>query len=166
MNEVLALNSSYEPLAFINWRRAVTLVFSGKAEILEVYGHSIRSPSVTIAAPAVIRIARAVIQRYSAMKFSRYNVYLRDGGVCQYCRQYIERHAFTIDHVVPRQNGGKSSWQNVVTACVDCNRKKGGRSPEEARMPLVAKPTIPVRKCLYKTHQSSWPSIWGRWLSN
>jgi Restriction endonuclease len=78
------------------------------------------------------------------VKFNRINIFRRDDDSCQYCRMKFPRSELTIDHVIPRSMGGKSTWENVVCCCVDCNRRKGGRTPEEAKTRLRTKPKKPL----------------------
>lgn len=143
MNAVLLLNSSYEPLKVISWQRAVTMFFSGKIEVLEEYEDPIRSVSIVIRAPAVVRLLRFVKIGRKAPPLCRTNVLARDNFQCQYCTCNLTSREATMDHVVPRSQGGKTSWDNIVTACGTCNRKKGGRTPSEARMNLVKRPARP-----------------------
>jgi 5-methylcytosine-specific restriction endonuclease McrA len=78
------------------------------------------------------------------MKFSRQNLYFRDRGKCQYCGTSFESKDLTYDHVIPRSKGGQTEWTNIVTSCLPCNLKKGGRTPEEAGMCLVRRPKVPI----------------------
>jgi 5-methylcytosine-specific restriction endonuclease McrA len=167
--ETLALSAGYEPLARIPWQRAVTLLFQGKVEVIEEYqDRSIRSVTFEIRMPSVVRFLRALRNRRRAVKFSRENVYARDGGRCSYCRARVARHEATYDHVVPRNQGGRTDWTNVVIACVPCNQRKGGRTPEQAGMRLLATPARPrklpdtVRITL--TFVPGMPASWRSWL--
>lgn len=143
MQSVLLLNSSYEPLKIISWQRAVTMVFLGKVEILEEYDHDIRSVSIIIRAPAVIRLLRYVSIGRKSPPLCRSNVLARDNFQCQYCAKDLSVKDATMDHVIPRSQSGRTSWENIVTCCTHCNRKKGGRTPKEARMNLLKKPVKP-----------------------
>ncbi len=116
----------------------------GKVEVLEEYGREIRSVSFTIKLPSVVRLLRLVKRPKSPVKFSRQNIYARDKYRCQYCGQKFSSEELTYDHVVPRSRGGKTEWENIVTCCVDCNRRKGGRTPSEAGMKLIKKPEKPT----------------------
>ncbi|HDM10761.1 MAG: HNH endonuclease [Deltaproteobacteria bacterium] len=144
MEHVLLLNITYEPLRIINWKKAITLMLLGKVEVLEEYGREIRSVSFTIKLPSVVRLLRLVKRPKSPVKFSRQNIYARDKYRCQYCGQKFSSEELTYDHVVPRSRGGKTEWENIVTCCVDCNRRKGGRTPSEAGMKLIKKPEKPT----------------------
>lgn len=140
---MLLLNASFEPLNVINWRRAVKLVFSEKVEVVEESERVIRSVSVSMKIPSVVRLMGFVRFRRNEAKFSRRNIYARDHYQCQYCGEQLSADQLTCDHVMPRSRGGRTEWHNIVTCCVPCNRKKGGRTPEEARMHLRRKPSRP-----------------------
>lgn len=144
MEQVLLLNLSYEPLKVINWKKAITLLCLGKVEVIEEYGRDIRSVSMTIRLPSVVRLLRMVKRPKRPVRFSRQNIYARDRYRCQYCGSRFPTEELTYDHVLPRSRGGKTEWENIVTCCVTCNRKKGGKTPEEARMHLIRKPVRPT----------------------
>jgi 5-methylcytosine-specific restriction endonuclease McrA len=142
--EVLVLSSGYEPVARVPWERAVTLLFSGKVEVVEAYeDRCIRSVTLELRMPSVIRFLRGMRAFRKAVRFCRENVLARDGSRCQYCGRKVSRDEATYDHVVPRARGGITSWDNVVIACFRCNQKKGGRTPAEAGMKLLAAPAKP-----------------------
>jgi 5-methylcytosine-specific restriction endonuclease McrA len=144
--ETLVLSPGYEPVARVHWQRAVTLLFMGKVEVIEEYeDKDIKSVTFSIKMPSVVRFLRAIRSRRKAIKFSRENVYARDNGRCQYCALPIPRHEATYDHVTPRSQKGTTVWENVVIACVPCNQRKGGRTPEEAKMHLRVRPIRPKK---------------------
>lgn len=144
MEQVLLLNISYEPLKVINWKKAVTLLCLGKVEVLEEYNQEIHSVTFTIKLPSVVRLLKMVNRNKSPVKFSRQNIYARDRYKCQYCGGQYQSEELTYDHVHPRSRGGKTEWDNIVTCCIECNRKKGGRTPREAKMQLIRKPKRPA----------------------
>ena len=139
----LVLNQSYEPIKVVSWQRALTLLTLGKVEVLEEYDWSVRTVTVVVKVPAVVRLLRAFRRRKQPVKFSRVNIYARDKYTCQYCREQKPIGELTYDHVVPRHLGGRTEWTNIVTACQDCNLYKGARTPEQARMALKARPVRP-----------------------
>lgn len=143
MQSVLLLNSGYEPLKIISWQRAVTMVFMGKVEIIEEYDDHIRSVSLVIKAPAVVRLLQYINIGRKAPPLCRSNILARDNFECQYCGKELSSKEATLDHVIPRSQGGKTTWENIVCCCAHCNRKKGGRTPKEARMALRTKPAKP-----------------------
>ena len=166
--ETLVLDTSYQPMARVSWQRAVTLLFLGKIEVVEEYDdREIRSTTVVIKMPSVIRFLRKITRKKKKIKFSRENVYARDNGKCQYCQKRITRADATYDHVVPRSKGGKTTWDNIVISCVKCNQDKGGRTPGQAGMKLKVKPIRP--KKLPESHVTiMWrkgdPNTWKTWL--
>jgi 5-methylcytosine-specific restriction endonuclease McrA len=139
---VLLLDSTYEPLRVIGWQRAIYLIFSGKAEVVEQSENEVRSASASWKLPSVIR-QLVKFRRRSKVQFSRMNIYMRDGWTCQYCGEKKATKNLTFDHVVPRYHGGKTSWTNIVTACRACNSYKDNRTPEQAKMRLLRKPEEP-----------------------
>ena len=144
MEQVLLLNITYEPLKVINWKKAITLFMLGKVEVLEEYSREIHSVSFAIKLPAVVRLLRMVKRPKSPVKFSRQNIYARDKYRCQYCGSKFPSEELNYDHVIPKSRGGKTEWTNIVTCCIQCNRKKGGRTPKEARMKIIRKPSRPT----------------------
>jgi 5-methylcytosine-specific restriction endonuclease McrA len=138
MGKVLVLNASYEPLNITSWRRATVLLIKGKAERLEYNGKFLYSD---FPLPTVIRLRHYVRVPYKEIPLTRRNILNRDSQTCQYCGHTGD--SLTLDHVMPRSRGGGDSWENIVTACVRCNTKKGSRTPQEARMPLRHLPRQP-----------------------
>ena len=138
---VLVLNQNYEPLTICNAKKAVILVYLGKAEIVEELNTKIRSINYALPFPSVVRLFVYVYRQRNTVILNRKNIFRRDRHSCQYCGH--TGHDLTIDHVVPRQFGGKDRWDNLVTACVRCNSKKGNRTPEQAGMSLLKTPKKP-----------------------
>jgi len=139
---VLVLNQSYEPLNICRVRRAVVLLYQDKAEMLENGSGFIHSANREFPVPSVIRLA-SLIRRpfHQGRKLTRLEIFRRDGYTCQYCGK--ETHQLTLDHVIPRFRSGQHTWENVVSACVPCNRRKAGRTPQEAHMKLIRQPVQP-----------------------
>ena len=144
MVSTLLLNASYEPMKVIPWERAITLVLLGKVELVEAHDQVVRSPSVELSMPSVVRLTRFARSRRRGVKFSRLNVYRRDEFACQYCGTTPGSSHLTFDHVLPRARGGRTEWTNIVTACTRCNAHKADRTPEEARMVLRTRPKCPA----------------------
>jgi 5-methylcytosine-specific restriction endonuclease McrA len=139
MGPVLVLNASYEPLNITTWRRAMVMLLKGKAEGLEHDAdHPVR-PDLLL--PTVIRLRQFVRVPYRPVPLTRRNVLQRDGHVCQYCG--FQGEPLSIDHVMPRSRGGGDIWENVTTACLPCNVRKGSRTPREAGMALRREPRRP-----------------------
>jgi 5-methylcytosine-specific restriction endonuclease McrA len=139
---VLLLDNTYEPIRVIGWTRAMRLVFSGKAEIVEQGQDEVRSVNSSWKVPSVIR-QTGKFKRKGEVQFSRINIYMRDGWKCQYCGKKKHTKELTFDHVQPTSKGGKTNWLNIVTACRTCNLKKADKTPEEANMKLMKAPEKP-----------------------
>ncbi len=138
----MVLNQSYEPLSVCNLRKAIVLIYLGKAEsVVADNRKSLHTVSKTYPWPSIIRISRFVKVPYKKVVLTRKNIFRRDGFKCAYCGR--SDLPLTIDHVIPKAKGGDESWENLITACTFCNNKKGDRSPEEARMRLLFQPFKP-----------------------
>ena len=128
MDRALLLNASYEPLCVVPTRRAVVLVLTAKAVVLESGERTLHSERLTVSEPVVIRLTRYVRVPYrSRAPLSRQGVLARDGHRCQYCGASAE----TLDHVTPRSRGGRHVWENLVAACRRCNHTKADRTLDE-----------------------------------
>jgi len=160
---VLVLNQSYEPLNLCRTRRAIVLVFRGKAEALENSRGEIHSAKQVFQIPSVIRLVYMVKRPYHQRKLTKVEVFNRDHYACQYCGRQTKE--LTLDHVIPRRRGGEHSWENVVSACIPCNRRKGGRTPEEAGMRLLCQPRPPHNNGFYiPYHLLDNHSEWQKYL--
>lgn len=147
MEQALLLNATYEPLKVVDWRKAITLWCQGKVEVISVHDREIRSVSVSFKLPSVIRLLRYITIRrhFNYVPFSRVNIYARDNHRCQYCGKGFPVSELTFDHVVPVSQGGRKDWENIVTSCITCNRRKGGRTPAQAHMRVIRQPRRPTR---------------------
>lgn len=145
MERTLLLNATFEPLKVITWQKAITLLTQGKVEVIDFYDRDIRGVSITFRLPSILRLLKLVkIKRAcKGVRFSRANIYQRDKYTCQYCKTRYPAEDLTFDHVVPQVQGGQATWENIVTACLRCNNRKGGRTPREAGMRLVRQPVKP-----------------------
>jgi 5-methylcytosine-specific restriction endonuclease McrA len=166
---VLVLNRHFQPIHVTNARRAFTLLYLGVARVIDQQfrtfdfdswaqlsdeirsdtaapstGHDVvRTVNRAILVPRVI-----ILQLYdriprSKVRFSRHNIYLRDANTCQYCGRELPRTDLNLDHVTPRAQGGRTTWENVVCCCIDCNLSKGARTPEQAGLKLLKVPLRP-----------------------
>jgi 5-methylcytosine-specific restriction endonuclease McrA len=158
LNEpVLILNVNFEPLHVCNTKRALALVFNGKAEIILNGRGTIRSATSEFDIPSVIKLGYLVRRPRLQVSLTKREILRRDDYTCQYCGK--RSHALTVDHVIPRRLGGQHIWTNVVAACPPCNRRKGGKIPERANMRLRKKPAQPSPSAYYRfgrhlnTHQ-------------
>ena len=138
---VLVLNQNHEPLNICRVRRAVILIHHDKAETLENGSGFIHSANQVFSIPSVIRIAHMIKRPRTQRKITRLEIFNRDRYTCQYCGK--KTYQLTLDHVIPRYRGGEHTWGNVVSACVHCNRRKAGKTPEQAGMRLLSRPSPP-----------------------
>jgi 5-methylcytosine-specific restriction endonuclease McrA len=156
---VLVLNRNYQPVHVTSVKRALSLLYLGVAKAIDVQYrlyefedwaalstashdcvHTIDRP---IRVPRVVVLSAYEYLPRGRVRFSRLNIYARDHDTCQYCTRRLPRSELNLDHVVPRSQGGKTSWENVVCSCVPCNLRKGGRTPEQAGMKLLKVPVRP-----------------------
>ncbi len=143
-HRVLVLNASYEAINICTAKRAIVMLLSGKADLVEIAVEAVRSPSYSMSLPEVIRLRRYISLPYRPIPYCRKNILLRDGFICQYCGQQFSADELTLDHVIPISRGGHDSWSNVVTACKRCNHKKGNHLLEESGMTLLSRPRKPT----------------------
>ena len=161
---MLVLNASYEPINVCTVRRATVLVIKNRAEIIERSEWSLHAEHLTLPRPLVIRLVSYVRIPRDAhrRKITRRAVFARDEWTCQYCG--TGRTTLTLYHVIPRSRGGVSSWENIVTCCVLCNRRKGDRLPHKARMHPRRKPTAPSATIFVRVATSTVPAAWEQYL--
>jgi 5-methylcytosine-specific restriction endonuclease McrA len=161
---VLVLNQNYEPLNVCRVRRAVVLLDRGKAEMLENGSGFIHTTVRDFPVPSVIRLGYMIKRPRPQRKLTRLEIFHRDHFTCQYCGRQTSQ--LTLDHVIPRYRGGEHLWENVVSACIPCNRRKAGRTPNEAGMKLLHPPTPPHGDRFfyipYRYRQSQ--SLWQKYL--
>ena len=167
--QVLMLNRVYTAIRIVDARRAFTLLANQVAEVIaledgafrnydlhswtdiaelqrefEAEKHEwVRTPRLTVAVPKIIRVLTYDRRPHHGIRLNRRNIYARDGNRCQYCGNKFPIKELSLDHVLPRVQGGEESWTNLVCACVKCNARKGGRTPEQSNMQLVRKPRKP-----------------------
>mgnify|MGYP002528847833 CR=1 FL=1 len=144
----LVLNADYRPLSYFplslwGWQDSIKAVFLDRVNIVAEYDREVHSPSWCMRLPSVISLKRYVASNRRPA-FTRFNVFLRDAFDCQYCGHGFDTHELTFDHVVPRSRGGRTVWDNVVTACAGCNLRKGNRTPRESRMAPRHAPRAPT----------------------
>jgi len=168
---VLVLNKLYSAVRVVDGRRAFTLLAKGAAEVISPEAGSyvsynltswaeaaefqrafefaehdwVTTPRLVLAVPKIIRLLGYERLPREPVKLNRRNIYARDGSRCQYCGRHFSTKELTLDHVVPRVQGGGNAWTNLVCACERCNARKGGRTPAKARMKLIREPVKPRR---------------------
>jgi 5-methylcytosine-specific restriction endonuclease McrA len=171
MQDCLVLDSNWKPQSFCHWTNAIKLIWEGRAEVVkeDEAGRILRSPSLSMGMPRVIVVKNAWTRRKKqSVPFSRRNVAVRDNSRCQYCGKVLQTQQYTLDHVVPRCNGGVSSWTNLVLACVRCNKSKSGCTLAEAGMKLLKTPIEPKAddpKYNFKLHVTRMRPEWKEWTS-
>ncbi len=144
---VLVLNANFEPINICSTRRAIGLIMGGKAAMVANGRGYIRTVTVLVPRPSVIRLESQVHRPRPRVKLTRREVFRRDNYTCQYCGR--RDGTLTVDHVKPKHQGGLHIWTNVVAACPNCNHHKGARSPEEAHMILMHPPKEPPANAEY-----------------
>ena len=160
----------------VPWQKAAFLYVQGrmpgdpnpvKIDVLEVWDEVIRTPRMEFNLPAVVRLTRPVAAYKKGVKFSRINIFTRDSFLCQYCGRHLPMKELNYDHVIPRLQGGKTVWENIVTACYPCNDRKAGRTPEQAGMRLRTRPirpkTLPMSAPVWPIDRV--PALWAPYLN-
>ncbi len=141
--KTLLLNQGYAPISFIPWKRVVKLVVRDKVDILSKWDFSITYGRGEWEYPSIVRLKYYTPYYVKRRRYNRSGVFKRDKNCCQYCEKPERPHILTIDHVMPKAQGGKTSWENCVACCFDCNNKKANKTPKQAGMKLIRKPAIP-----------------------
>lgn len=161
-DKVLILNQDFSAIAVCTVTKAFLLVYLDKAELVsKANGAVLRTVSTSYPVPSVIRLQRYVKVPYYGITLSRHNVLRRDNFLCQYCGT---NKNLTLDHLLPRSRGGETNWLNLVTACFRCNSRKGDRTPEEAGLKLLRKPTKPSLLSFLQLHLNAYNEDWGIYL--
>lgn len=161
-SNVLVLNQDYQPLSVCSVQRSMKLLFLDKAELLhDLPERKIRTVTEEYTYPSVIRLRRYINLPYTRIVLTRRNIFKRDSNKCQYCGS---THQLTIDHVIPRSRGGKDTWENLVTACSECNLKKGDRTPREANMELKRRPFKPIHITFLQAFMGGVQENWKPYL--
>ncbi|MCD5383564.1 HNH endonuclease [candidate division WOR-3 bacterium] len=138
---VLVLNQSYEPLSITRMKRAIILLWLGKAEVVEMFTWQIHTVNHAYDSPSIIRLQSYIHLRRPAIPLTRKNIMKRDQYTCQYCG--VKGVPMTCDHIIPKARGGDDSWENLLCSCMGCNNRKGNRTPKEAGIKLSQKPIRP-----------------------
>jgi 5-methylcytosine-specific restriction endonuclease McrA len=163
----LILNAWMSPHSIATWQQAICLLVTGKVDVLEEYEAEVSSPSVTIRIPAVARLRKELSTHKKGVKFSRVNVLARDGFRCCYCGHKKSARELNYDHVLPRDKGGRTVWENIVTSCYGCNSRKGNRTPAQAGMRMHFQPyrprALPMTQPLLVSVDTV-PDVWRPYL--
>lgn len=181
MTDTLVLDSRLLPVDVIPWPRTMRHLAVAQEKrhvrvVSEYAGRVVRCPGREVQLPAVLQLlpglqrdgswTSRVVKRAKAVRFNRRNIFARDGGRCQYCGAAVTLRSFSFDHVLPRAQGGTTRWENIVTACIPCNQRKGARTPEQAGLVLLSAPRRPghggpqVLPCFIE----GMPEEWRPWL--
>lgn len=173
MPRVLLLNADWSPLRFITEIRAIGLLLKGRAEVITIsdspstWGQSYETVSTSYQIPATVRLNSRVNVKQTPTRFRKKVLFNRDDWSCQYCLKKLGRGSVTIDHVIPKCKGGKTSWKNCVVCCKTCNKNKGPRSPQEAGMQLVKTPAEPRMADFWNlVDRSDWHEDWSFFVNS
>ena len=162
-SHVLLLNQNFVPLTVCSARRAVVMVWTGKAEIIESTGRFIHSVSMRYDIPSIIRLLGFVnVSHRFKIQPTKQNILKRDHGICQYCGK--SEGPMTVDHVIPRSQGGGETWENLVCACSMCNNKKDDKTIDEVGMKLIRKPKKPGFGLFILSTKLSLNSSWRQYI--
>lgn len=169
--DTLVLDMNWQPVGFCDWMNAVKLYWEGRAKVIkeDEAGRVLHSPSFEMGLPRVILVKNAWTRRKKlSVPCTRRNLLVRDNATCQYCGKVVHTSEYTIDHIIPQCQQGKSTWDNLATACMKCNKLKGGRTPAQAGMRLLNKPYTPKPtdpRFNFKLHVSKMRPEWKEWES-
>lgn len=179
--QVLVLNRFFQAIQVTSVKRAITLLYKGQVRAVapdystydfnnwqdipvQAEDDAIKTPSRAILVPHVVQLLRFEKVPRQEVKFSRGNIYLRDRNRCQYCGKKFSTAELSLDHVIPVSRGGRSTWENVVCACLRCNVRKGNRLPSECGMELRRRPLRPNWHPLHRFQGRRFPEIWKNFL--
>ena len=167
MQQTLLLDSRYYPIQIIDWKKALTLFFTDRAEVVEEHESAVvNSTHATFKLPKVMRL-HSHMKILPKAKFNRKNVFYRDKFTCQYCGHLGKEKDLTLDHIMPRSRGGTTSWLNIVTACEPCNIKKADKLLEHTSMHLLKEPYEPLWMSLLTQRLTmQQKDLWSHWFFN
>ena len=148
----LKLDAAWKPIDIVDGFKGFNMCYTGRANVVLKYSDDFF--------PAVIVLRDYIRKDFTSYSCNRKNVIWRDKYVCQYCGNKFQYHELTMDHVIPKSRGGEKSWTNIVACCKRCNSKKGNKTPKEAKMPLIRKPTIPRWNINVLLRDREIPSEW------
>lgn len=166
-NEVLLLNASEEVITVIDWKKAVHLLFTGKATKPYNYDHcyEIKTSRGVYHLPTAIILVEYVHIPYKDCAINKTNILKRDKSICQYCGKHLGKKDFTIDHIIPKSKGGQNTWTNLVASCRKCNFRKGSKTLKEAKMSLLKDPKQPSKDYIHIVGiDTNTNKSWSRWI--
>jgi 5-methylcytosine-specific restriction endonuclease McrA len=159
--KVLVLNQSYQPISVTTVKKAVNPTWRNKVDTIEISEQTLRSPNAEFPLPLVIRLKSGVkYNPFRRVELNRRNLFKRDKNCCVYCGS---KENLTVDHVIPRSRGGKTTWDNVVTACHPCNNKKDNKMPEDVGLKLKIQPKQP-NHLIFLTEETKLHEKWKPYL--
>ena len=163
--KVLLLNSTCTFLSFISERKAIKLLIKEKVDVISNW-EKIRLcfSNKSILLPSILKLKYYVHLKYKKMVFSRTAVFKRDQYLCCYCGIYVSPNNITMDHIIPKSQGGRSTFLNCVAACAKCNLKKANHTPEQADMPLLKSPEVPAQYLFDLYNSDEWHNDWEQYL--
>lgn len=166
MQKTLLLNATYEVISFLKYRRAIKLLVKEKVEVVANWEEQLSFANGSFPLPAILRLKTPIRLQFLNIQFSRWALIKRDHSCCQYCGKHLTGTQISIDHIIPRSQGGQKTYLNCVVACHPCNWKKGNRTPEEAGMELLKHPTKPTFVSLYEcpAPHEPWHPEWDTYL--
>lgn len=166
--DTLVLDISYTPVGTVSWEKAIVWVLERIVDVVDEYPtKQIRTVNWAVNMPSIVKFVKPIYKK-KIVKFSRHNIYLRDKGRCQYCNIKCLRDDWEYEHVLPRCQGGRTCFENIVVACTSCNQKKAHRTPEQAGMRLLSKPirpkSLPNMNTFSMNFKSGMPDSWKSFL--
>lgn len=163
----LVLDINYQPIKIIKWKKAISYIVAERAQVIDHYEDFIvRGINIAIKVPKILRVfGRKKLSIENKISLTNKNIFKRDNYFCTYCNKQFNTSELTLDHIIPKCQGGENTWENLITACSSCNTKKGGRTPEEANMKLHYKPYkpnwTPKDRLSVKNHEIK---TWSNWI--
>jgi 5-methylcytosine-specific restriction endonuclease McrA len=165
MKKTLLLNSNYEFLSFISERKLIKLILKEKVEILSNWNEKIIWSNGFILKPSVVKLKYYIRFNQHLASFSRRALLNRDNNTCQYCNTVLILSEITVDHIIPKSQNGATSFSNCVVCCKSCNSKKANKTPEQAKMVLIRKPTHPKFSNKFNYDIKDWHEDWDSYLA-
>ena len=164
--KALLLNSDFQIIHFVHWKKAIKLFFRNKVDIISTWPNiSFNYFGQIMNFPAILKMKYYINKKYVKICFSRKAIFKRDKYTCQYCFKALKSGKATVDHILPKCKGGESTFTNCVAACFVCNSKKGKRTLAEADMKLLTMPIVPAGWTYYISEADGWHKDWDQFLN-